>query len=299
SFITTPANPYYDSFVRWQFETLNDLGKIKFGKRHTIYSPKDGQPCMDHDRQTGEGVGSQEYTLIKLHVRELPSEMASLTDGGKKVYMVAGTLRPETMYGQTNVWVRPDMSYGAYDVGENEIFICAEHCAKNLSYQGRSPVFGETTKVMDLVGMDIIGVPLEAPLTSYDVVYTLPMLNIKPDKGSGIVTSVPSDSPDDYATLRDLKNKQPMREKFGITDEMVLPFEVLPVIRIDELGDLAAVFACDKFKIRSQNDTEALAKAKDLVYLKGFYEGVLLVGDYKGMSVADAKPKVRADLIKQ
>lgn len=22
--------------------------------RYTIYSPKDGQPCMDHDRQTGE-----------------------------------------------------------------------------------------------------------------------------------------------------------------------------------------------------------------------------------------------------
>ncbi len=27
-------------------------------------------------------------------------------------------------------------------------------------------------------------------------------------KGTGIVTSVPSDSPDDYATLRDLKNKK-------------------------------------------------------------------------------------------
>lgn len=22
--------------------------------RHTIFSPKDGQPCMDHDRQSGE-----------------------------------------------------------------------------------------------------------------------------------------------------------------------------------------------------------------------------------------------------
>lgn len=24
--------------------------------RYTIYSPKDGQPCMDHDRQTGEVI---------------------------------------------------------------------------------------------------------------------------------------------------------------------------------------------------------------------------------------------------
>jgi len=31
------------------------------------------------------------------------------------------------------------------------------------------------------------------------------------DKGTGVVTSVPSDSPDDWAALRDLKNKQPFR----------------------------------------------------------------------------------------
>ncbi len=37
------------------------------------------------------------------------------------------------------------------------------------------------------------------------------MLTIKEDKGTGIVTSVPSDSPDDYAALRDLKNKAPLR----------------------------------------------------------------------------------------
>jgi leucyl-tRNA synthetase len=30
------------------------------------------------------------------------------------------------------------------------------------------------------------------------------MHSIKMDKGTGIVTSVPSDSPDDWATLRDL-----------------------------------------------------------------------------------------------
>ena len=33
SFITTDVNPYYDSFVRWQFDTLKERGKIKFGKR--------------------------------------------------------------------------------------------------------------------------------------------------------------------------------------------------------------------------------------------------------------------------
>lgn len=53
-----------------------------------------------------------------------------------------------------------------------------------------------------------MGIPLKAPLTSYDVIYTLPMLTIKEDKGTGVVTSVPSDAPDDYAALRDLQKKE-------------------------------------------------------------------------------------------
>jgi len=53
-----------------------------------------------------------------------------------------------------------------------------------------------------------MGVPLKAPLTPYDIIYTLPMLTIKDDKGTGVVTSVPSDAPDDYAALRDLQKKE-------------------------------------------------------------------------------------------
>ena len=53
-----------------------------------------------------------------------------------------------------------------------------------------------------------MGVSLKAPLTPYDIIYTLPMLTIKDDKGTGVVTSVPSDAPDDYAALRDLQKKE-------------------------------------------------------------------------------------------
>lgn len=47
-------------------------------KRLAVYSPKDGQPCADHDRATGEGVGPQDYTLIKLQALELPGKLAAL-----------------------------------------------------------------------------------------------------------------------------------------------------------------------------------------------------------------------------
>jgi len=33
TFITTDANPYYDSFVRWQFIRLKERDKVQFGKR--------------------------------------------------------------------------------------------------------------------------------------------------------------------------------------------------------------------------------------------------------------------------
>lgn len=34
SFITTSLNPYYDSFIRWQFNTLKERGYLKFGRRY-------------------------------------------------------------------------------------------------------------------------------------------------------------------------------------------------------------------------------------------------------------------------
>ena len=70
TFITTDANPFFDKFVRWQFLQLKAKNKVKYGKRYTVFSPRDNQPCMDHDRSTGEGVGPQEYTLIKMKLLE-------------------------------------------------------------------------------------------------------------------------------------------------------------------------------------------------------------------------------------
>uniref|UniRef100_A0A182QC67 leucine--tRNA ligase n=1 Tax=Anopheles farauti TaxID=69004 RepID=A0A182QC67_9DIPT len=297
TFITTDANPFYDSFVRWQFNHLKARGKIMYGKRHTIYSPKDGQPCMDHDRSSGEGVGPQEYTLIKMKVTgPVPTKLATVA-GKRPVYLVCGTLRPETMYGQTNCWVHPDIKYIAFETAKQEVWVCTRRAARNMAYQGFTAVEGELRELVELVGQDILGLQLSAPLTSNKVIYALPMLSIKEDKGTGIVTSVPSDSPDDYAALVDLQKKQPFREKYGIADEMVLPYAPIPIIDVPGLGNLCAVYAYEKFKIQSQNDREKLTEAKELVYLKGFYDGVMLVGDHKGKKVQDVKKDLKQYLI--
>lgn len=48
------------------------------GGRLAVYSPKDGQPCADHDRASGEGAKPQDYVLIKMRALELPGPLAAL-----------------------------------------------------------------------------------------------------------------------------------------------------------------------------------------------------------------------------
>lgn len=76
------------------------------------------------------------------------------------------------------------------------------------------------------------------------------MLTILTNKGTGIVTSVPSDAPDDFMALQDLKAKPALREKFGVKDEWVLPFDVVSIINIPEFGDAAAPKARTRQLIR-------------------------------------------------
>ncbi|KAL6545528.1 hypothetical protein OROGR_009402 [Orobanche gracilis] len=172
---------------------------------------------------------------------------------GKNVYLAAVTLRPETMYGQTNA--------------------------------------------LELIGDDMMGLRLRSHLSCKDVIYVLPMLNILLDKGTGVVTSVPSDAPDDYMALHDLKSKPAFRAKLGVKDEWVMPFEVVPIINIPEFGDKAGEKVCLDLKIRSQNDKDKLAEAKRLTYLRAFTDGTMLVGEYAGRKVQEARDKLRDKLI--
>jgi len=202
SFITTSTNPFYDSFINWQFNTLKELGKIIYGKKYTIFSELDGQPCADHDRSQGEGAGPQEYVGVKIKLLEFPDSIKDYAD--KNVYLVAATLRAETMYGQTNCYVLPEAEYGLYEMVDDQYFVVSERAARNFAFQDLTKEYSKYPRLATVTGQQLIGKALSAPLAKYEKVYALPMTTISMTKGTGIVTSVPSDSPDDWAALRDL-----------------------------------------------------------------------------------------------
>ena len=56
----------------------------------------------------------------------------------------------------------------------------------------------------------------------------------------------------------------------------MVPFKPVPVINIPGIGELSAVAACEQMKVASQNDKVQLQKAKNMTYLKGFYDGVTI-----------------------
>lgn len=307
-FVTTDANPYFDSFVRWQMVRLKNKGKILYGSRYTIYSPKDGQPCMDHDRTSGEGVKPTEYTALKLQVKEW-SEPARKIVGEKipnnaKVYFIPATLRPETMYGQVCCFVGPKIKYGIFQTTESEYVVCTKRAAWNMAFQGHffdSDHFprnqSELQPVVEAEGTTFVGTLVNAPLSEHKSgVRILPMESVSEKKGTGVVTSVPSDSPDDYATMKDLAKKA---SYYGIEKEWA-ELDIIPIIRVpqdDSEVDLIAKYLVEKLKINSPKDVVQLAEAKDLAYKVGFYQGTMLIGDFKGEKVEEAKPKVRKALI--
>ena len=299
SFITTDKQKYYDKFIEWHMLKLKEHNFVEFGKRNAIYSISEDQPCADHDRSCGEGLGPQEYTLIKMELlndEKLPEKVKNLMSLNKKIFLVAATLRPETMYGQTNCYILPKGEYGFYEMANGEIYISSEHAMLNMAYQEKTKVPKKAISLLKIKGEELIGAKILAPLSIYKEVYLFPMETISMNKGTGIVTSVPSDSPDDYINLLMFKKNEILRKKWGITENMIL--EPVHIIKLEGFSDLAAKDVIEKYKIKSPKDKDKLQKAKEEVYTQGFYKGIIDIGKYKGQLIKDIKDKVKEDFIK-
>jgi leucyl-tRNA synthetase len=265
SFITTDANPHYDSFIKWQFNKLKEAGKVKFGKRMCVYSPLTGEQCTDHDRSVGEGVKPKEYTLIKMQVV------------GKDFLLLAATLRPETMYGQTNCFVKPDGEYKVYmSKDKSEKYCCSENCALNMYHQD---LIDTSTSLASFRGEELIGLKLRSPLAMLKTLELYPMQGIDMKMGSGFVTSVPSEAPADYAELEKLKVK----------------YQPIPIIHTDEYGDMTGINYLKKNKVKLTNSNK-MEEAKKEVYRHSYHSGTMLLGDWKGLTVIQAQNKIRTYL---
>ncbi|OIR57327.1 MAG: leucyl-tRNA synthetase [Amphiamblys sp. WSBS2006] len=296
SFITTDKNPFYDSFVRWQFNKLKRQGRILYGKRPTIFSKKDNQPCLDHDRQTGEGLGVVEETAVKMRIQ---SGGAIKECGCENVFLVAVTLRPETLIGQTNCWVHPDLVYGVYRMKNGDCFIMGEHGALNMEFQqGLFADLGEA-RVGSVTGADLIGMEVETVFALRKKSIVLPLFSIDAELGTGVVCSVPSDSPDDYIGLCDLKQKEGLRKKYGLGQKAIEELEPVPIIAIPGYGDLIGPKLCADMKIKSQNDTAQLKEAKEIAYKEGYTKGVMAAGPYSGSTVSSARKQAKEELEKE
>ncbi|POS78920.1 leucyl-tRNA synthetase [Diaporthe helianthi] len=249
---------------------LKELGKIKFGTRHTVYSPKDRQPCLDHDRSEGEGIGVQVYTAIKMRVVSYSGLMPRLQ--------------------QSKQLSSP---YGLYATSANEYLFLTDRAARKMAFQGIFGSWGHYSKALELRGSDVVGTVGDAPLSVHsNSVRVLPMETVKDTKGTGAVTSVPSDSPDDYATVSDLANKS---SYYGIQKEWA-QLESIPIIETPAYGTLTGRALVEQMRIISPKDPR-LVQAKELAYKEGFFNGKMIYGEFSGKPVQQAKDLVKRKLM--
>ncbi len=129
-------------------------------------------PLGDHDIMEGEDVQILDYVIIKFVLEE----------NGEEIYLPAATLRPETVYGVTNMWLNPKATYVKARVRRNEreeTWIVSREAAYKLSFQDR-----EVEVLEEFKGEKLIGKYVRNPVTG-DEVIILPAEFVDPDNATG------------------------------------------------------------------------------------------------------------------
>ncbi len=268
--------PIYQKFIEWQYTRLKEKGCVTRGTHPVVWCPKDKSPTGDHDRQVGEGVTPEEYTLIKYKLDEA-------------TYLPAATFRPETIYGVTNMWINPDATYVEAKVnGEN--WIISQEAAEKLKEQERTVEVKRAFK-----GKELIGKSFENPLTKAKFPI-LPGWFVDPKQATGVVYSVPAHAPYDWLALKDLQEKPEVLKDFGVDLEMLKRIKPISLIEIEGFGEYPAVEIVEQMSIKDQHDPAADEATKTL-YKKEFHAGVLKqnCGRYAGQTVRDAKDMLIRD----
>ncbi len=257
----------YKKFITWQFYKLKDNNLLIRKPHFAPYCPKCGPVAVDKsETDISKGGNSEilEFTVIKFEME----------DG---TILPAATLRPETIYGITNMWVNPLVEYTKIKIN-NEIWIISTEGAKKLSFQY------DNIKILKekILGESLIGKKCKIPLIDRKV----PVLSgyfADPNVATGIVMSVPAHAPYDYIALIESKEE----------------IEPITIIDVKEFGDNPAKKVCEELEITSQSEIQKLDNATDIVYKKEFHTGFLnnKCDKYAGIKVSDIKDQVKNELI--
>ncbi|MDG7007664.1 MAG: leucine--tRNA ligase [Nitrososphaerota archaeon] len=263
------VDPAFRRFVEWQYLRLRELGYVVQGTHPVVWCPFDKSPTGDHDRMEGEGVSPEEFNLIKFHLGEWA--------------LVAATLRPETIYGATNVWVNPDAEYSEARV-DGELWVVSSASLTRLAEQKHNVV-----PVRSFKGSELVGRYAMAPLTGKSLPI-LPGKFVDDSLATGVVYSVPAHAPYDLMALRDIQEGrvQVQRQVKEIADKIV----PIPILSLKGYSQIPAKDAVDRLGIRDSLD-QRLEAATGEVYSAEFHHGVLTQasGPLAGLTVGEAKTK--------
>src|SRR5688572_8574864 len=111
----TTIDPAYSQFIRWQFRALKAKGLLVEKPHYSPFCPVAGPVAVDKtetDLKQGGNAEILEFTVLKFR-------LPKATVHEEEVVLPCATLRPETVYGATNVWIRPDVEYHLVRVWED------------------------------------------------------------------------------------------------------------------------------------------------------------------------------------
>ena len=277
---TCTTFPDYEKFIQWQFKKLlqKDLlvQKPYFATACIVHGPVAVDPS-ETDISKGGHAEKTEYTLLKFKL--------------ENDYLVAATLRPETVFGQTNLWVNPEIKYLRVEV-EGESWIMSREAAEKLQYQKDDVLLKEDLDIKKYLGQKVTAPGLEREIM------VLPATFVKAEVGSGIVTSVPSDAPYDYVALRTLQENSALCKAYNLNPQQVKNISLIPIIKCKGYGDFPGKEIVEKMDIKSLVDSK-LEEATKEIYKIGHHSGTMtaLCGKYAGRKVEEAKELIKAELL--
>jgi len=280
TFITTTMTPQYSRFIEWQYNSLRKKGYVIQGTHPVIWCPNCQSPTGDHDRLKGIGESPIEYVLIKFKL-----------DSGEII--PCGTLRPETIYGVTNLWVNPEVKYVGAKVG-GETWIISKEAAEKLKDQLK-----EIEVLQEISGRELVGRFVENPVVK-DKILILPASFVDPSAATGMVMSVPSHAPYDWIGLVDLQKDEEQLKKFELDHLVVKNIKPISLIKTEGFGEQPAIEICQRMNIKDQTEKEKLDEATALLYKKEFHTGVLKDNTpYAGRKVSEIKNELIREFVEK